>query len=130
MTWTTWPTAVTGAIATAADENTKRDDANLLKSASPCTIVAKAFADTPYTVPDWGYHIDVDASGGAVTVNLPTAVGNAGALIEVRKIDSSANAVTVDASGAQTINGAATHVIASQYASYSYRSDGTNVGIV
>ncbi len=30
--WSTWPTAVAGAVATAADENTKRDDANWLRS--------------------------------------------------------------------------------------------------
>ncbi|MDA8189572.1 MAG: hypothetical protein M0T85_15645 [Dehalococcoidales bacterium] len=93
-------------------------------------VVSITYAQSPYTVPGWGYHVDVDASGGAVTVNLPTAVGNAGALIEVRKTDSSANAVTVDGAGTETINGATTRVIYAQYDSYSFRSDGTNVGIV
>lgn len=94
------------------------------------SMVSKAFADSPYTVPAWGYHIDVDASGGAVTVNIPTAVGNVGALIEVRKTDASANTVTVDGNGAETINGAATLVIYSQYDSYSLRSDGASVEVV
>ena len=91
---------------------------------------SKAVGDSPYTVPAWDYHVDVDASGGAVTVVLPAASGHTGKLIEVRKTDSSANTVTVDGSGAETINGSATLVIYSQYDSYSLRSDGTNVVIV
>lgn len=93
-------------------------------------MVSIAYAQSPYTIPDWGYHVDVDASGGNVTVNLPTAVDNAGALIEVRKTDNSANTVTVDGYGSETINGAATLVIYAQYDSYSLRSDGTNVEVV
>ena len=132
MAWSAPPTAVTGSIATASDQNILRDDLLWLKDPGNIVLtrVAKAVADSPYTVPGWGYRVDVAATGGAVTVVLPTAVGYDGALIEVRKTDSSANAVTVDGSAAQTINGAATLVIYSQYDSYSFRSDGTNVVIV
>ncbi len=95
-------------------------------------MVNKAFADTPYTVPSWGYHVDVDASGGAVTVNLPTAVGNGGALIEVAKTDSSVNTVTIDANGAETIDNppAATFVLYSQGDTVSLRSNNVNVLVV
>lgn len=148
MAWTAPFTAVVGTIIQASDWNTSgRDNLLYLQTTVENTTsghvhngtdsrrlamayVSKAFADSPYTVPGWGYHVDVDASGGAVTVNLPTAVGNAGALIEVRKTDSSANTVTVDGSGTETINGAATLVIYAQYDSYSLRSNGANVGIV
>ena len=84
----------------------------------------------PYTVPRWGYHVDVDASAGAVTVNLPTAAGKAGALIEVRKKDSSLNTITVAAASGQYINGASSFVLYSQYDSVSLRSDGSNVMVV
>lgn len=118
------------AIGTPGQIPTVNDAGNDIAYRYQVTYVSKAFANSPYTVPEWCYHVDVDASGGAVTVNLPSAVNRAGALIEVRKTDGSANTVTVDANGAQTINGALTRVIYSQYDSYSFRSDGTNVGIV
>jgi hypothetical protein len=86
--------------------------------------------DSPYTVPDWGYHVDVDASGGPVTVVLPTAVGKAGSLIEVRKSDDSANAVTVTPNGSETINRAASWEVEDQDDSWSLRSDNVNVVVV
>jgi len=99
-------------------------------------LVTKAFirnmasVSANYTVPDWGYHVDVDASGGARTITLPSAVNNAAGLIEVRKTDSSANAVTVVPASGQYINGASSFVLYSQYDSVSLRSDGTNVEVV
>lgn len=93
------------------------------------TVVAITSADSPYTVPGWNYLVLANATGGAITVNLPTAVGFGGRQIDVRKGDSSANAVTVDGNGGETINGAATKVLNVQYVDYTFRSDGTNVVI-
>jgi hypothetical protein len=90
-------------------------------------VVSKTFADTPYTVPDWNYQVLVNATGGAVTVVLPAAANNTGRDIDVKKTDSSANAVTVDGNGAETIDGSATKVISTQNVNYTFRSDGTNV---
>lgn len=87
-------------------------------------------ATTPYTVQVWNCHVAVNALGGPITVVLPTAVENRARLIEVRKIDSSTNTVTVDGAGLETINGAATIILYSQYDAVSLRSDGTNVGVV
>ncbi len=57
-----------------------------------------------------------NANGGAFTVTLPAvATVNSGFSITVIKIDSSANAVTIDGSGAETINGAATIALTQQY---------------
>jgi hypothetical protein len=56
----------------------------------------------------------VDATAGAVAITLPTAAVS-GTTIRVKKIDSSANAVTVTRAGADTIDGATTQVISSQY---------------
>lgn len=70
----------------------------------------------------------VDASGAACTITLLSAVTmGAGREIEVVKIDSSANTVTSDASGAQTINGALTKVFTAQYESAIMKSDGANL---
>ena len=46
-----------------------------------------------------------DASGGAVTLNLPAVTTNLGKLYEIKKIDTSANTVTIDPSGAEEIEG-------------------------
>ncbi len=70
--------------------------------------------------------IKVDASGGARTVNLPTAVGCAGQFYTIIKSDSSANTVTVDGATTETINGALTFVLTAQYQSVVLRSDGAN----
>lgn len=68
----------------------------------------------------------MDASGGARTVNLPTAVGIAGKVYHVKKTDSSGNAVTIDPNGAQTVDGSGTYAITVQYQSISVISDGAN----
>jgi hypothetical protein len=66
-----------------------------------------------------------DCTSNAITVNLPTAVGNT-AKFEIKKIDSSANAVTVDAFSTQTIDGGLTAVLQVQYESITIVTDGAN----
>lgn len=56
-----------------------------------------------------------DASGGAFTVTLPSAFTCAGKKFIIKKIDGSANAVTVDGSGIETIDGSLTQVLSSQW---------------
>lgn len=66
-----------------------------------------------------------DATSGALTVTLYTAVGNAGKRVQVRKIDSSVNAVTVDGNTTETIDGALTVTLSAQYDTVVLQSDGT-----
>jgi hypothetical protein len=70
--------------------------------------------------------VDVDASSAAITITLPTAVGINGREYVIRKLDSSGNAVTVDGNGAETINGAATKALSTQYETVHIMSDGAN----
>lgn len=79
-----------------------------------------------YTATTADYVILVDATGGAVTITLPTAVGNTGKVFVVKRLDASGNTVDVDGNGSQTIDGALTLNIAVQWASYNLISDGTN----
>jgi len=65
-----------------------------------------------------------DATAGAVTVTLPPVASSLGALIVVKKTDASANAVTVDGSGAETIDGATTQALAAQYDAVTVVCDG------
>jgi len=72
----------------------------------------------------------VDASGGAVTITLPTASGITGRIYTIKKTDSSANTVTVDGDGAETIDGAATHILRRQYNRVTVQSDSSNWMII
>ena len=68
-----------------------------------------------------------DATSGAFTVTLPAAAtAGAGFEITVKKIDSSANIVTVDGDGSETIDGALTKSLVSQYDHLTLVSDGSN----
>jgi len=61
------------------------------------------------------YHLDVDATGGAITITLPApsqALKNR--QLVITKADSSGNAVTISGNGAN-INGSSTASISSQY---------------
>lgn len=68
------------------------------------------------TLDTTNYTVIIDASGGAVTVTLPSFLGIMGRRYEIIKSDSSVNAVTIAASSGQTINGGATKVLSEQYA--------------
>ena len=71
--------------------------------------------DSAYTLSVDDSTVLVDASGGAVTVTLKSALVCEQKRITIKKIDSSGNAVTVDADGSETIDGAATKSLAAQY---------------
>ena len=75
---------------------------------------------------DDGKLITADATSGAFIITLPAAATAAnGYEVTVQKIDSSTNIVTVDASGAETINGVADLDLPDQYAAATFRCDGT-----
>lgn len=57
----------------------------------------------------------VDATAAAVTVTLPIAAKSTHREIMVKKIDASANAVTIDGNGSETIDGAANTALATQW---------------
>lgn len=88
-------------------------------SAQPSKLLAAAAAKTTtYTVTpaDDGRLISCDATAGAFTVTLPTvALAGDGFRIGLKKIDSGANAITVDGDGSETIDGATTQTLAKQY---------------
>lgn len=92
--------------------------------AAPVTTIT--FADTGITLSISHYTVLVNASGGAVLVNLPSAATCPGRVYRVKKIDASANAVTIDAAGTEKIDDALTLVIPAQYQEYEIQSDGTN----
>jgi hypothetical protein len=74
--------------------------------------------------------LEVDASGAARTITLPTASSAKWRKYIIKKIDASANTVTIDASGAETIDGALTITLTVQWQSIEIQSNGTSWIIV
>ena len=74
--------------------------------------------------------IRVDATGGAVTLTLETAVGCDGRMHSFKLIDASANGMTADGNGSETIDGAATKSTTTQYASFTLVSNGVSWDVV
>ncbi len=67
----------------------------------------------------------VNATSGAITITLPTAVGNNASFI-VKKTDSSVNIVTIDGATTETIDGDLTYKLYDQFNYVEIVSNGTN----
>ena len=93
----------------------RRDD--ILREA----VVAKTAA---YTATDRDKTILCDATSAAFSVTLPAVQGLSGREYTIKKTDSSANAVTIDGSGSETIDDGTTAVIQNQYESVTVQCDG------
>lgn len=71
-----------------------------------------------------------DTTSASVTITLPAATDvTADIIYTVKRISGGANTLTVTTGGGN-IDGAASHSIGTQYASYSYISDGSNYWII
>lgn len=92
----------------------------------PVLAVASKSANYTVLTTDRGAVILVDASSGAVTITLlPVATAASGFSLWGVKIDSSANVVTLDGDGAETINGSPTLELTAQYDAAQLAGDGT-----
>lgn len=83
-----------------------------------------------YTARELDKVILADATGGAFTVTLPVAETVKGLVLTVKKIDAGANAVTVDGDGSETIDGATTYALSSQYKFVTVYSDGVEWWVI
>jgi hypothetical protein len=81
---------------------------------------------TTYSIAATDYTILGDTTGGAFTVTLPTAASITGRIYVIKRTSASANNLTVGTTSSQTIDGATTKVLGSQYACIAVQSDGTN----
>jgi hypothetical protein len=88
--------------------------------------VAFTSISTNTTLNDSHCVVSVDATSGNVTVTLPAASGIAGRQYFIKKVDSSANTVVIDGNASETIDGATTVTISTQWQSYTIVSNGTN----
>lgn len=106
------------------------DTGSELKDKCNANFVARHSLDVAtktgaYTATTNDQIIICDASGGAFSVTLYAVSGNAGRVIEIVKIDSSGNAVTVDGNASETLNNATTQSLASRYSSIRLWCSGT-----
>jgi hypothetical protein len=83
-----------------------------------------------YTPGAADYAILANANGAAFTVTLPSAVTYINKVYVIKKIDASAHVVTITTSSSQTIDGATTYMLNSQYQSIQVVSNGTNWYII
>lgn len=99
--------------------------------ASPTATIsyAQSTKTANYTITGTDDFIWADASSGAITITLPTAVGVT-KTFTIKRINSGANNVTVGTTSSQTIDGATTKVLAQQWESITLMSNNTNWYIV
>jgi len=72
----------------------------------------------------------VDATAAARTITLPAATGISGRQYVIKKVDASANTVTVDGNASETIDGALTYVLSAQYKYVVLVSNGSNWSVI
>jgi hypothetical protein len=71
-----------------------------------------------------------NATTASFSLTLPTSVGATGQVYIVKKVDSTANTVTITTTSSQTIDGSASKVLSSQYDGFQLQSDGANWMII
>lgn len=133
-------TAATGTVATgntglevtetgAANANRFADVVDASTLIGTTTILndwnTRSITTTPVTLDETHRTALVDATGGARVVNLPTAASARYRVYTVKKTDASVNTVTIDGSGAETIDGVATVVLTLQWERVTIQSNGT-----
>ena len=91
------------------------------------TIVTKTSA---YTLTTTDFTVLGNASTGAFTLTLPTAVNASGQIYTLKKVDSSANAVTISTTSSQTIDGLSSYALSYQYQGLQVQSTNSNWVII
>jgi hypothetical protein len=92
--------------------------------------LATATKTSSYTITGSDTVVFADASGGAVTITLPTASGLSGYRFYVKRIDSSGNGCSVARSGSDTIDGQTSISLDLQYTSLTLVSNGSTWYII
>lgn len=105
------------AITVGTDQSVTFAGAVTLSSAVSQPVKTITFASSPYAVAATDYAILVDASGGAVTVNLPAVSASRKRILVVKAVNVSGGSVTVAANGGDTIDGQTTQVVSVRYTS-------------
>lgn len=101
-----------------------------LNLAFPGSVIVAPQSAT-YAIPVGVNFVPLNASGGAFTATLPTAVGYAGKRVVLKRTDQTlANAITIATTSSQTIDLSSTKNLMTQNESYELESDGANWYVV
>lgn len=87
-------------------------------------------ADSPYTIDETTHTLWVDCSGGAVTVNLPDPASVAGKEYRIKKTETSATNITVQASVGNVEGGATLAFGSGARSARTLKSDGSGWWVV
>jgi hypothetical protein len=93
-------------------------------------VVTVSTKTTNYTLMTTDFVILGDCTSAAFTLSLPTAASGVGRIFFLKKVDSSANVLTVQANGSELIDGNNTFLLPSQYQSITLVSDGSKWWII
>lgn len=137
---------LTGAVTTGAPElSAQGSDANInLKLTPKGTGIVQTTASLQYagvisglttktanyTLTTLDYTVLGNASTASFSLTLPTSVGATGQVYIIKKIDSTANTVTILTTSSQTIDGSTSKVLSYQYDGFQLQSDGANWMII
>ncbi len=72
------------------------------------------------------YTVLVDATAGNVTITLPAAASSTRRIYNIKKIDATVNTVIIDGNASETIDGALTQVISTQWSNLQIHCNGTS----
>lgn len=100
------------------------DNFNYLYKPQVSTIISNT------TLTDLDSIVLVDATSGAKTITLPDAATATGKQLNIKKIDASANAVTITPAGSQKIDGSSSYSLATQNKYACVVSDGSNWHVI
>lgn len=101
-------------------------DASATASFESRLTYTKAAKTGAYTATTSDEVITCDATTAAFTVTLPAAASSSGKVLIIQKIDSALNAVTIDGNASETVGGATTTTLSTQYESIEIYCDGSN----
>ena len=93
-------------------------------------VVNRVVATSAITLNDTHYYVAANATGGAFTIQLPNAATCFGRVYKLKKIDTSANKITIDPNGAQTIDGQSTYQLQTQWQIITIISNGTDWEVI
>ncbi len=93
------------------------------------TAITTSAKTTTYTASATDSTLTADATSATFQITLPTAASIAGRQYTIKRINA-ANNVTVGCNGAETMDGATTKTLGSQWAAITVQSNGTNWVIV
>jgi hypothetical protein len=95
------------------------------EGAAQATSAPISTKSSNYTLTTADGTILVDAISGGITITLPAAASAAETIFTIKKKDVTSNIVTVDANGAELIDGSTTYTLSTQYEAIKIQSDGS-----